>query len=173
MKKYYKITFLLIGLCLILSGISACFRLPADITTPNDDEVYIIIEPCKGLDWESRGKESAPLITLKDLSFETGTLDRDYLNPWAGSFKQGDSCFLLTGTIRNGHDQGCWITYSAIGYDDCGNIVSYILDEGPVVGVAQGYIDGDSTAEFTLYMSWSDNVSIVKIHCQISDVMFP
>lgn len=168
MKKYYQISFLLLGLCLLLSGISACWRLPADITTLADDEIYIIVEPCL----ETSG-EPAPLVAFEELSLKSGTLDRDYINPWAGSYQQGESCFLITGIIRNGYDEGCWVAYHAEGYDDSGNTVSYTLDEGPIVGVAQQYIDGTSTVEFTLHLSWSDNVFIFRISSQKSDVMFP
>jgi hypothetical protein len=169
MKKYYKIVLLLVGLCLLLSGFSACWKLPADVTALRDDEIYIIVEPCL----ETNG-EPAPLVTFEEISLDNSTLDRDYLNPDAGGlFSQGDLCFLISGTIRNGYAAGSWVTYHAEGYDEEGNVVSYTLDEGPVAGIAQQYIDGASAGEFTLYLSWSDNVFIFRISSQKSDVMFP
>jgi hypothetical protein len=169
MKKYYKISILLAGFCLLLSGMSACWRLPADITTLTDDEIYIIVEPCL----ETNG-EPAPLVTFEEISLGTGTLDRNYINPDAGGlFSQGERCFLISGTIRNEYNEGSWVAYHAEGYDEEGNVVSYTLDEGPVAGIAQQYIDGTSTGEFTLHLSWSDNVFIFRISSQNSDVMFP
>jgi hypothetical protein len=172
MKNRGKIPALLAGLGLVLCLFPVSCRLPAT-TTPENESVYIIIEPCSEAGMESGEKTPAPLVTFKELSLETGTLDRDYLNPWAGSFQQGDTCFLLTGIIRNGYDEGCWVAYHATGYDASGNTISYTLDEGPIVGVAQVYIKGNSAVEFTLHLNWSEDVHIIKINSQKSGVMFP
>jgi hypothetical protein len=177
MKNHYKIIPLLVGLFLSISVCLIGCRLPAATTSPGDEKIYIILEPClkanSGPDGQHQ-KERAPLITFEELALESGTLDRDYINPAAGGlFPQGEPCFLLKGTIRNGYDEGSWVAYHATGYEDSGNTVSYTLDEGPLTGLAQVYIAGKSAESFTLHMNWSDNVSIIKIRSQKSDVMFP
>lgn len=173
MENWYKIPALLLVLFLCVSMYLIGCRLPADNNTPPDEKVCIIIEPCFNIGRESDDKEPAPLVTFKELSLEASTLDRGYDKPGVGTFRVGEPCFLLLGIIENGHDEGSWVAYHATGYDDSGNTVSYTLDAGPIVGVAQEYIDGKSAVEFTLHLSWSDNASIFKIRCQISDVMFP
>ncbi len=173
MEKRFKITALLVGLVLVISITSIGCRLPATTTPTTAESIYIIIEPCLEVEIESNDNEPAPLITFEELSLEAGTLDCDYFNPDMGLLPQGDPCFLIMGIIENGYDEGCWVAYHATGYDDSGNTVSRTLDAGPIAGVAQDYIDGNSTEEFTLHLNWSDNVSIFKIRCQRSDVMFP
>ncbi len=173
MKKRDKIPALLVGLALILCVSFFGCRLPETAPTTTAESIYIIIEPCLKANVEPGVREQAPLITFKELTLESGTLDRDYIHPDMGLLPHGETCYLLMGTINNGYDEGGWVAYHATGYDDLGNTVSLTLDAGPVVGIAQVYITGQSSEEFTLHMSWSDNVTIFKIRSQASDVMFP
>jgi hypothetical protein len=156
-------------LAILLTG---CGSL-SNITTPAVGDIDIIIEPCLKVDQISNEEQPAPLISFEELSLETGTIDRDYMNPWAGKFQEGDSCLLITGTIRNGYGEGRWVAYQGTGYDDSGNIVSQTLDSGPVVGIAQIYIEGNSAEEFNLHLSWSYDVILLKISSQVSEIMFP
>lgn len=150
---------------------------PVDAPLDQVEQIQIIIEPCIAtVISDEQGKDyfpETPLVTMDDVTVETGTLDRAYSSPWAGDFSLGEPCFLIKGTIRNGYDEGRWVAYHATGYDDSGNIVSYTLDEGPIIGVAQLYIEGNSSEEFTLHISWSNNTTIFKISSQASEIMFP
>jgi hypothetical protein len=146
MKRCVKLLslpfFLLLSQATIFTGCNSA----SDTTILEWEEVPISIEPCLKADPTS-------LISFEELSLETGSLDRNYTNPWAGEFQRGEPCFLINGTIRNEYNEGYWVAYHALGYDDSGNIVSHTLDEGPILGLAQLYIEADSTQEFTLHMS--------------------
>ena len=165
--------------CLILiisPSVIGC-NSPADAPSNQVEHIQVILEPCVGgIETDEYGKEyflEAPGIIFENVTLETGVLDRGYSSPWAGKFRLGEPCFLINGTIRNEYDESNWVAHQAMGYDESGNVVSYTLDAGPISGVEQIYIDAKKAEEFTLHLNWSDNVTLFRINCQKSSVMFP
>ena len=112
-------------------------------------------------------------IKFEDVKLTTGILEKDYHTPWAGDFKAGDRCLLITGKITNKSGTRYWVNQIGYGYDKAGNRVSGTLDAGPLVGIAQIAIEPYSSENFTLHLGWADNVTSLKVSSQKSAKMFP
>ena len=132
-------------LCLLIvfTGCGAPSDYPADIP--------VTVEPT--------ADDPEGLITIDNIVITSGTLDRDYFTPAAGQHTAGEPCFLVSLRIINGYDEDCWVTFSVDGFNTSGNQVSFTLDTGPRAGAWQVYLASDSSAEYTLHLSWADSVT--------------
>jgi hypothetical protein len=126
--------------------------------------ITITINPC--ID-DREGK-----IVIDNITIAAGTLDREYMS-LHGDFIPGDPCWLVSGRISNGYDEDYWVAYHAEGYDASGNQVSFTLDAGPILGVDQVFISGNSSENFTLHLKYSDNVTSITLSSQMWNQMFP
>lgn len=181
MKPVFKIAVLLGCLTLSVPAPVIGCKPPADIPSSQARQIQIIIEPTVGTIERDKHGDShfteAPNIIFEDVTWEIGKLDHTYRPPRgipampATNFN--DPCFLISGTIRNDYDEGNWVAHHALGYDNSGNVVSVTLDQGPITGVARVYIEAMSAENFTLHLSWSDNVSLFRIFSQKSRIMPP
>jgi cell wall assembly regulator SMI1 len=111
-------------------------------------------------------------IIIDNLSVTAGTLDKEYMS-LHGEFGPGDPCWLVSGRISNGYDEKYYVAYHAEGYDSVGNNVSFTLDAGPILGVDQVSISGKGSENFTLHLSWADNVTSIVLGSQMWYKMFP
>jgi len=147
--KTYTRLFVLPCLCLLVvfAGCGAPANYPADIP--------VTIEPTAD---DPEGK-----ITIDNVTIAAGTLDRDYFTPAAGQHSAGEPCLLVSLRIHNGYSEDGWVTFHADGFSDSGDQVSFTLDTGPLAGAWQVYLAVDSSAEYTLHLSWSDNVARMTV----------
>ena len=139
-----------LGLLVIFAGCGSPSIYPADIP--------VTIEPTTN---DPEGK-----IVIDDVTIAAGTLDRDYFTPAAGQHTAGEPCFLVSVSIHNGYNEDCWVTFHADGFNAAGDQVSFTLDTGPLAGAWQVYLASDSSAEYTLHLSWADNVTRLTIFSQ-------
>lgn len=144
--------FALLFLCLLIvfAGCGSPANYPADIP--------VTIEPTAD---DPEGK-----IVIDNVTIAAGTLDRDYFTPAAGQHTAGEPCFLVSLHINNGYSEDGWVTFHTDGFNDFGNQVSYTLDTGPMAGAWQVYLAAGSSAEYTLHLSWADDVTRLAIFSQ-------
>ena len=147
--KYYLLLLISASLLLpvIFSGCSAPSNYPVDIP--------VTVEPTSS--------DPEGLIAIDNIVIAPGTLDRDYFTPAAGNHIAGEPCFLVSVHIQNGYNEDCWVTFHADGFDGSDNQVSYTLDTGPQPGAWQVYLASNSSAEYTLHLSWADNVTGMNV----------
>jgi hypothetical protein len=147
--KHSLLLFISSCLCLLVvfSGCGAPANYPADIP--------VTVEPT--------ANDPEGLITIVNIVIASGTLDRDYSTPAAGNHIAGEPCFLVSMHINNGYNEDCWVTFHADGFDGADSQVSYTLDTGPLPGAWQVYLASHSSAEYTLHLSWADNVTGMNI----------
>lgn len=150
------LSLLAISLLCLLIIFTGCGS-PATIS-PYPANIPVEKEPCEN---DPEGK-----IIIDNVTVKSGTLDRDYYTPEAGNFPAGSPCFLVSVHINNGYNEDCWVTFSAHGLDKSGNQVSFTLDSGPSPGAWQVYLASFSSAEYTLHLSWADNVNRMIIPSQ-------
>ena len=124
-------------------------------TTPNPENIPVAIEQTEN---DLEGK-----IVIDNVTVAAGTLDRDYFTPAAGQHSAGEPCFLVSVHIHNGYSEDGWVTFHADGLSDSGDQVSFTLDTGPQAGAWQVYLAADSSAEYTLHLSWSENVARLTV----------
>jgi hypothetical protein len=143
--------FLLISGCLCLLVVFAGCGAPSDYPA----DIPVTVSPTED--------DPEGLITIDNIMIVSGVLDRDYFTPAAGQHTAGEPCFLVSVHITNGYDEDCWVTFSADGFSDSGNQVSFTLDTGPQPGAWQVYLASFSSAEYTLRLSWADNVTNITL----------
>jgi hypothetical protein len=114
-------------------------------------------------------------ISLENVILTKGIIDKDYmvLRDISVPHGIGAPCYLITGRIRNNSSTLYWVAHHSDGYDKNGNEISFTMDTGPIVGVAQVEVPAHSSATFTLHLTWSDNVTSYKLFYQKSEMMFP
>ena len=130
-------------------------------------DITIIVEACVD---DPEGD-----IGFDNLTVTKGFLDQDYQPLYISpeSAKKGAPCLLISGNITNKSGKRYWVAYHADGFDKSGNQVSWTLDAGPIIGVAQLSFEQTKIESFVLHQSWSENVSLFRIHSQKSAIMFP
>ncbi len=152
---------LLLSTCLCLlvvfSSCGAPSNYPADIP--------VTVDPTTG---DPEGK-----IIIDNITIATGILDRDFFTPAAGQHFTGEPCFLISVNINNGYSEDGWVTFHADGFDKSGHQVSFTLDTGPLPGAWQVYLAGYSSAEYTLHLSWADDVDRLTISSQRTTRLAP
>lgn len=153
LKLFVLPLFLVVGISTILAGCAS----PSN-TTPYPANIPVTIEHCVD---DPEGK-----IAIDNVTIASGTLDRDYSLTSVGVFQAGSPCFLVSGHIFNGYNEDCWVAYHAEGFDASGNEISLTLDTGPLPGWGQVYLAAGSSMEFTLRLSWSDNVTQITVSSQ-------
>jgi hypothetical protein len=127
-------------------------------TTPIPVNISVETEPCEN-DPENK-------IVINEVTVTSSTLDRDYYTPAAGQHTAGEPCFLISGNIKNGYNEDCWVAYHIEGFDVSDNRVSSTLETGPLPGWGQVYIASHSSMLFTLHLSWAVNVTHFLISSQ-------
>jgi hypothetical protein len=166
MNQVFKSLLLFCCVCLVtpflLCGCSTEIKAPPTTTIVNS---RLTILPCAN---DDEGE-----VHFENVTITTGILDRDYTNPWYGSFKKGDPCYLISGQIKSNAPIYHLITHFAYGYDSAGNITSFTLDDGPLSGIAWIGVAAGATESFLLHMSWSDNVSHFELHSQKAPFEIP
>jgi hypothetical protein len=130
------------------------------IPTPYPENIPVYIE--RSFDDPERK------IAIENVTISSGVLDRDYYTPAAGQHFAGEPCFLISGNIRNGYNEDCWVAYYIEGYGppDGHNRVSTTLETGPLPGWGQVYLAAGSSMPFALHLSWADNVIGFVIYSQ-------
>ena len=166
MNRASKAFLLLCCFCLIIPLVlSGCHK--ADYTPPiiiNLDQRITILPTFEDPEGD---------IDFMNVKATTGTLPEGYYSPLhAVPNHPGDPCYIIIGQIRNTSSTDYWVAYHATGYDAADNEISFTLDEGPIAGVAQIFVEAESTIDFTLYMSWADNVTRFDLGSQKSAQMF-
>jgi hypothetical protein len=156
-------TFLLL-VCLGISIISSGCKTPLETSSIPIEQAPIIVEPCVD---DPEGD-----IHIESVTVMKGILDKDCIHA-PTPYKSGDSCFLISGQIRNSSSVGYWVAHHAQGYDDEGNEVAFTLDAGPIIGVAQIFIAPGNTEKFTLHLNWSEKAASFTVQSQKSAMMFP
>ncbi len=157
MHRLLKTTILMSCFLLVASCVfTGCKTSPVPI-----DNILINIEPCMD--------DPAGDISITNIELTKSTLPEGY---WLPPYKKGDLCYLISGQISNNSSTGYWVAYHAFGYYE-DNEVAFTLDAGPIMGVAQIFIEPYGKANFTLHLNWVDNVSRFKIFSQKSAQMFP
>jgi hypothetical protein len=136
----------LLSLLLIFPGCGSPAAIP-----PSPTNIPVKINPCEG---DPEGK-----IVIDNVTFAVSTLDRDYYTLSAGKHLAGEPCFLVSGDIKNGYNEDCWVAYHVEGFDAPGHWVSTTLDTGPQPGWGQVYLAAGSSMPFTLHLAWSDDVA--------------
>jgi hypothetical protein len=109
-------------------------------------------------------------IHLEQANVSTAILEGAGQNGWSGGyFSAGDLCFLIRGAMRNDTDQDWLMHYYAYGYDADGNEISWTLDvdPGPLSGIVNMDIPASAASDFTLHLSWAENVTLIKIFANI------
>jgi|GEM_PF-5091714 len=162
MKQKVSLSFVASLLCLLTvfggcKSSSTTTPSPSN-TTPIPVNIPVETEPCQN-DPENK-------IVFDNVTVTTGVLDRDYYTPAAGQHVAGEPCFIITGNIKNGYNEDCWITYHIEGFDISDNRVSTTLETGPLPGWGQVYLAAYSSMPFTLHLNWADNVTHFLIYSQ-------
>ena len=109
-------------------------------------------------------------IHLERAIVSANSLERAGQNGWSGGyFSAGDLCFLIGGVMKNDTDQDWLVHYYAYGYDADGNEISWTLDvdPGPLSGIVNMDIPASTVKDFTLHLSWAENVTPIKIFANI------
>jgi hypothetical protein len=160
--------------CLLVFGLTGCEFITG--ASPAARDIRVTVEPTLDSEAPNRGV-TTPGIIFENVVLEAGRLERSFrLRPdYPGMAPTGfnDPCYYLNGNIRNEYDQRYWVAFRALGFDDLGNGVSFTLDNGPIMGVAALAIEGHSSENFTLHLTWSDNVSYFRVTSARSTVMPP
>jgi hypothetical protein len=80
-------------------------------------------------------------------------------------YNAGDLCLVIKGKMRNTSEKDLLVNFFAVGYDEDGNEVSWTLDvePGPISGIANIDVPSQSVVDFTLHLSWAENVKVIKI----------
>jgi len=102
------------------------------------------------------------------ITIEQGTVVIAALNiagsTWNGKFYNiGDLCLEINGKLRNTYNKKLYLTFGANGYDEKGAEVSWTLDRSLINGVEYIEVPADSVVDFTLHLSWAENVKVIKI----------
>jgi hypothetical protein len=109
-------------------------------------------------------------IQLGPATVVTNILERAGQNGWRGGyFNAGDPCLLVSGVMQNNTDGDWLVHYYAYGYDAEGNEVSWTLDvdPGPLSGIVNMDISARTSEDFTLHLSWAENINLIKIFANI------
>ena len=83
---------------------------------------------------------------------------------WNGKYYDvGDLCLEINGKLRNTTNEKLYLTFGANGYDEKGTDVSWTLDWGPIIGLEYIGVPPGTVVDFTLHLSWAENVKVIKI----------
>ncbi|MGD1119415.1 MAG: hypothetical protein ABR886_08000 [Dehalococcoidales bacterium] len=185
MKHLFRLLYLPGCLCLglLMITVAGC-QAPVSITTqppvisttqppanttaqPVTSDPRINVLPC--------ADDPEGAISFANVALSKGILDSDFMvvRTDAIPHEKGAPYFLVRGKITNTSTTRCWVAYHGYGYDSAGNEVSFTLDAGPIVGIAQIGIEPKSSEIFALHLSWSDNATSFTLHSQKSANMFP
>ena len=164
----------LLACFLLTAGVASCDFITGATTAAKD--IPVIIEPTTDVEEPDRDVET-PGIVFENMALEEGRLDRTYHLypgiPDSVPTRINDPCYYLRGTIRNEYGQRYWVVFSALGFDELGNAVSFTLDTGPIHGVEQIAIEPGDSENFTLHLTWSENVSYFRLTSARSTIMAP
>ena len=87
-------------------------------------------------------------------------------------FNTGDFCLLVTGRVKNNTKQDILVNLRATGYDKDGNEVSWSLQVDSShsgMGITTFDLTKDSSADFTLYMGWSEDTELIRLFTSSSE----
>jgi hypothetical protein len=110
-------------------------------------------------------------LTLEKASVSTTTLSRAGNGRQDNFFDSGDLALVIKGVLRNNTSQDLLVHYYAYGYDAAGKEVSWVLgiEPGPVTFLANMTIPPHTGKEFTLHISWSEDVKLIKFFANTYD----
>jgi hypothetical protein len=79
---------------------------------------------------------------------------------------------VVTGRVKNNTKQDILVNLRATGYDKDGNEVSWSLQVDPShsgMGITTFDLAKDSSADFTLYMGWSEDIVLIRLFASSSE----
>ena len=117
------------------------------------------VEVGRGTAWDAGIRLAGPV------GVSVGILERS-LSTGAYFYDQGDMAVFLQGVLANDSDSEWQVDFWPEAFDSAGNQVAWGLDRGgaPLMGHIQRNILPHSTIQFTLHMTWAENVSKIVIN---------
>jgi hypothetical protein len=154
---------LLIGLLVLgvlLLGGGLVFLLLA----PHQTEIKVTLTPATGAYLFNSQNESSEVL-LKSVAIEKSVSDKQYFSPWypLHTVNEGESIFVVSGSIQNNHQENKEIAMYAEGYDETGKQVAWTLDAAHIAGQIGLHLETGATGEFTLHLNSTQNIKSIRI----------
>jgi hypothetical protein len=133
-------------------------------------DIDVILTPDSEL---AEGSELTDEISLEWAQVRYEILSSPESRDWPRTyaFNTGDFCLIVTGKVKNNTKQDILVNLRATGYDKDGNEVSWSLQVDPShsgMGITTFGLTKDSSADFTLYMGWSEDIELIRLFASSS-----
>jgi hypothetical protein len=134
-------------------------------------DIDIMLAPDSEL---AEGSELTDEISLERVQVRYEILSSPESRDWPRTyaFNTGDFCLIVTGKVKNNTKQDILVNLRATGYDKDGNEVSWSLQVDPShsgMGITTVDLAKDSSADFTLYMGWSEDIELISVFVSSRD----
>jgi hypothetical protein len=111
-------------------------------------------------------------IKLGESSIMIGQVDRGpkFSLQGGGYYSAGDLCLVVQGEWLNTTGDKVTVDFWAEGYYAGGQKVAWTIDAGPLSGIVQKDVPGQSARNFEVALSWAENVRLIKVICEHSSL---
>jgi hypothetical protein len=115
---------------------------------------------------------------IKILAVEIGTLKTPVTNPNVLNTNEkkrletGDLCIIVSVEFKNNTDNDTIVLLRSDGFDADGIQRSWVLDPGPIVGLAYYNTLAQSTTHVDIPMNWEDDLALIRINATVQHEIF-
>jgi hypothetical protein len=139
-------------------------QITAPSGSPAASSTSISISPSTGA-YLTNSENVSSEVLLVDARINEGLSDKKYIAPWypAGIVNAGEPVLIVSGSIRNKHEQNKEIAMYAEGFDAAGKQVAWTLDTAHIVGQIGLHLEKNEIGQFTLHLNMAENIRSIRI----------
>jgi hypothetical protein len=129
------------------------------------DEVFAITLMSAPGSYISDSQNQSSQVLLQSITIENGTSEKQYLPGLyvKTTVNAGEKVMVIKGSIKNTHPDNKEITMYAIGYDVTGKEVAGTIDAAHIAGQIGMHLENGETGDFTLHLSYAENIKVIRI----------